>query len=164
LAIRARILAHAEGGSSVVLAGRSWWSELLAKPARSEADRDYHALGRGQVIAYRKPVADPSEFALDVIDIVTHMRRALRIWNAPAAIALATDAPPGKGKALLHVINYGSPIDSESEVQARIQGHFTKATLWRPEAPPLPLKPARRGSTTEIFIQELTRLGVVVFE
>ncbi|MBI2680511.1 MAG: hypothetical protein HYX25_05830 [Candidatus Solibacter usitatus] len=155
-AIRARILAHAEAGSSVILAGRSWWSELLPKPARSEADRDYHALGRGRVIAYRKPVADPSEFALDVIDIVTHKRRAMRIWNAPAAIAFATDAPPGKGKALLHVINYGSPIDSESELQARIQGHFAKplCCVRKPRhsrsSPPAAAQPPKSSSRSSL--------------
>ena len=35
----------------------------------------------------KRPIADPSEFALDVIDIITHKRRAVRTWNAPAVIA-----------------------------------------------------------------------------
>ena len=47
-------------------------------------------------------------------------------------IALAT------GGTVLHLINYGSPIDME--VQARVQGHFTKATLMRPDADPMSLQ------------------------
>ena len=83
---------------------------------------------KGQVVAYKRPVADPSEFALDVIDIITHRKRAVRTWNAPAVIALAT------GEKLVHLVNYGSPIDMD--VQTRVQGHFTKATLMRPDADP----------------------------
>jgi hypothetical protein len=107
------------------------------------------------VVAYRDAIADPSEFALDVIDVVTHRRRAARLWNAPAAIVTAT------GKGLLHCVNYGSP--ARSEVQARIHGAFTRATLLRPDGPPADLKAARRGSTTEVMIPSLSRLAVVVF-
>jgi hypothetical protein len=51
----------------------------------------------------------------------------------------------------------------DSDFPARVQGHFSRATLVRPEAAPLTLKTARRGSTTEVFVPELLRLGVVVF-
>jgi len=157
--IRKRILAHAQAGASVVTAAaprNAWWTEAALKPIRSEPDRDFYALGRGQVVAYKNPVADPSEFALDVIDVLTHKRRAVRVWNAPAVIALAT-------QGVLHAVNYGAPIDKENELQARIQGIFTKATLLRPEAEPLELKPARRGATTEVILPEVNRLAVVVF-
>jgi hypothetical protein len=75
-------------------------------------------------------------------------------------IALANTSPR-PGERLLHLINYGSPIDVE--LQARIQGHFTKAMLLRPEAEAVPLQTAKRGTTTEVFVPELRRLGVVVF-
>ena len=158
-----RILAHAEAGSAVIAAttpSQQWWKTSGLKQIRSEQDRDYFQLGRGQVLAYRRPVADPSEFALDVIDAITHKRRAVRLWNAPAVIALATLSPRA-GERLVHLINYGSPIDMD--VQARVQGHFAKATLLRPDAEPLPLQTAKRGSMTEVQVPELRRLGVVVF-
>ena len=150
-------MAHADaaGGIVIVASGQPWWRVAGLKQVRSEKDREYYALGKGQVVAYRRPIADPSEFALDVIDIITHKRRAVRIWNAPAVIALAT------GGRLLHLINYGSPIDMD--VQARIQGHFTKATLMRPDAAPVSLAPAKRGTMTEVQVPALKRLGVVVF-
>jgi len=161
--VRARILAHAEAGAAVVTdtAGTSpWWRDPRLKAVKTQQDREFFGLGKGQVVAYKKRIVDPSEFALDVIDIVTHPRRAVRLWNAPAVIPLAT-AGRSEGEALLIAVNYGSPI--ESEIQARIQGVFAKATLLRPEAAPLDLKPARRGSTTEVYLPELVRLGVVVF-
>lgn len=152
--VRDRILEHAARGASVVVNG-DWWRNSKLKPVRSQEDREFFSLGAGQVVAYRDAIADPSEFALDVIDVVTHRRRAARLWNAPAAIVTAT------GKGLLHCVNYGSP--ARSEVQARIHGAFTRATLLRPDGPPADLKAARRGSTTEVMIPSLSRLAVVVF-
>lgn len=164
---RSRILANTEAGCAVITDAPgedAWWRTSGLKLVRSQEDRDFYSLGPGQIVAYKEPVSDPSEFALDVIDIVTHKRRAVRLWNAPAVVALATFCPrtgPVRGAALLHAVNYGSPIDTD--VQARIQGVFTKATLLRPDADPLPLKPAKRGTTTEVMLPELRRLGVVVF-
>jgi hypothetical protein len=158
-----RILAHVDAGTTLVVATmptQQWWKVAGLKQSREEKDRDYFALGKGQMVAYRRPIVEPSEFALDVIDIITHKRRAVRLWNAPAVIALAT-ASPRPGERLMHLINYGSPIDSD--VQARVQGHFSKATLLRPDGEAVVLKPAKRGTTTEVEVPELRRLGVVVF-
>jgi hypothetical protein len=158
-----KILAHAEAGAIVVAAtppGQQWWRNDSVKPLRSETDRDWFALGKGRLVAYKRPIADPSEFALDVIDVVTHKSRAVRLWNAPAVIALVT-ASPRPGERLMHLINYGSPIDIDT--QARIQGHYTKAMLIRPDAEPVSLQAARRGTMTEVQVPSLLRLGVVVF-
>ncbi|MCX6588254.1 MAG: hypothetical protein NTX13_16940 [Acidobacteria bacterium] len=134
---------HAAAGATVVIdsAPAAGWN---------------YGLGRGQVVAYHKRVQDPSEFALDCIDLVTHKRRAARLWNAPSAIPLATAG------GLLHVIQYGSPI--EVEIQARVQGLYRSATLLRPEGPPLALKLYRRGTMSEVFPPSIQRLGVVQFE
>ncbi|MFN7993513.1 MAG: hypothetical protein U0Q18_07925 [Bryobacteraceae bacterium] len=153
--VRNRIMAHAEFGASVVVNGEWWRNSSLVK-AGSQEDRDVYRLGRGQIVAYRQNIDDPSEFALDVIDILTHKLRPVRLWNAGTVIALAT------GKGLLPCVNYGSP--TREDIQARIQGSFAKATLVRPEAAPLLLKTARRGTTTEVMIPELRRLGILVFE
>lgn len=157
-----RLAAYAEAGGTMIAAAspsQQWWKMAGLKQLRREKDRDFYTLGRGQVVAYRRSIADPSEFALDVIDLITHRKRALRLWNAPGVIGLATDSPR-RGERLLHLINYGSPIDME--VQARVQGHFTKATLIRPEDAAVPLQPATRGAMTEVQVPRLNRLGVVV--
>lgn len=158
-----RILAHAEAGAAVIVAAspsQPWWRTEALKLVREEPDRTFYSVGKGRLVAYKRAVADPSEFALDVIDVVTHKRRPVRLWNAPAVIALFT---MGRGPAerLLHLLNYGSPIDAE--LQARVQGHFAQATLLRPDSSPINLHTARRGATTEVFVPELKRLGVVVF-
>lgn len=131
-----------------------------AKLIRQEADRSFYSLGSGKVVAYNRRIADPSEFAMDVIDLITHKRRATRLWNVLSAIPLAT-AGERAGEALLHIVNYGSP--ATEEFQAHIQGHFSKATLLSPEKTPMPLKTVRRGSSTEVFVPSLRRLAVVRF-
>jgi hypothetical protein len=157
-----RILAHAQAGATVLTDAKL--PQVSLKLSRGEPDRNFYTLGKGRLIAYKEAVADPSEFALDAIDAVTHRRRAARLWNAPAAVLIASACPensPVRGRALLLAINYGE--QAAVDFPARIQGHFGTATLLRPEAPPAPLKTARRGSMTEVFFPELNRLGVVVF-
>jgi hypothetical protein len=127
---------------------------------REEADRVFCRMGKGTVVAYRRPIVDPSEFAMDVIDLITHRRRATRLWNALSAIPLATEGER-KGEALLHVVNYGSP--AREEIQAHIQGHFSKAMLLSPEKAPVALKTVRRGPSTEVFLPTLERVAVVRF-
>ena len=163
--IRKRILSHAEAGTSLLVDApgeNAWWRDPRLKRVRSQEDRDFYSLGRGQVVAYREAISDPGEFSFDVIDVVTQKRRAARLWNAPTVIALATACPPGsnRGRALLHLINYGSRLSSE--ILAGIQGWYPRASLLRPEAPALSLPTAKRGTTTEVSIPELGRVGVLV--
>jgi len=122
---------------------------------KTDPDRRVFNLGQGQVVAYNRRIQDPSEFALDVIDLVTHRRRAARLWNAQAAIPLATEG------GLLHILHYGST--PAEEMQARVKGVYSAATLLRPEAPPLELKVYKRGETTEVFPPSIRHVGVVAF-
>lgn len=150
---------HAEAGSTVVIdstaAIRPTW-----KRTKEEQDRDFFELGRGRVIAYKKRVADPSEFALDLIDLVGHRMRTARNWNARSSVVFAT-AGPGTGEALLTVVNYGDA--QRDEVQTRIHGQYSQATLLRPESAPVTLKTAPRGLATEVFLPGLERVAVIRF-
>ena len=130
------------------------------KVHKKNPDRTFYSLGDGFVVAYHKRITDPSEFALDVLDLVTHRRRAARLWNALAAIPLAVS--PGRGRLLLHVVNYGSPIDAD--VQARVHGHFPRALLHAPglEKPSV-LKVSKRGTMSEVFLPELNRVATIEF-
>ena len=164
---RKRILAHAEAGATVVAdepGGRAWWRVPGLKSLPSDPDRDFYSLGKGRVVAYKQPVDDPGELALDLIDIVGQKRRAARLWNCRAGVVLATLAHQSgrvTGRAALHITNYGQPADLP--VLARIQGIFSRATLLRPEAGPLQLRVARRGSGSEVSIPQIGRLATVVF-
>lgn len=148
---------HAAAGTTVVTDAPTQASWRLIKADR---DRDFFAVGKGQVVAYHRRIADPSEFALDVIDIVTHRRRAARLWNAPAAIAVAAEGP-SPWEALLYVVNYGAPV--EGEVQARIQGRYSRALLLRPGAAPAELKVYHRNTMTEVFLGDVKIVAVVRF-
>jgi hypothetical protein len=133
---------------------QAWWRAAGLKHQREDPERDYYSLGKGQIVAYKEPVIDPSELALDMIDYVTQKRRAARIFNCNAAVVMA-------GDAVLYLVNYGRAQDLP--VLARIQGSFTKATLLRPEAPPQPVKVSRRGSSSEATLPGLDRAAAVVF-
>jgi hypothetical protein len=143
---------HAAAGAIVVIdsaPSKAW------KAVKKDTDRTIFSHGKGQIVAYHKRIQDPSEFALDCIDLLTHRRRAARLWNAPSAIPVATAG------GLLHIIQYGGPVTAE--IQARVQGIYKTATLLRPEAPPLPLKIFHRAGTTEVFPPAINRLAVVQF-
>jgi hypothetical protein len=154
---RRRILANAEAGTTLVVDApgeQAWWRATGLKHLREDEERDYYSLGKGQIVAYKEPVLDPSELALDMIDYVTQKRRAARVFNCNAAVVMA-------GQAVLYIVNYGRPQDLP--VLARIQGSFTKAMLLRPEAPPESVKVSRRGSSSEATLPSMERVAAVVF-
>ena len=155
----ARMLEHVTvGGISLVTddaAPNAWWRSPQLKVVKTQSDRVFYALGKGSIVAYNRKIADPSEHAFDVIDVVGHARRAVRIWNANAAIAISS---PG----LVNLLNYSGRVRG-SDTQVRIQGVYKTATLLRPGNEPLKLEAARRGTTTEVFVPELGFAGTVVF-
>ena len=154
---RRRILANTEAGTTLVVdapGDQAWWRVPALKHLRQDAERDYYSVGKGQVVAYKEPVLDPSELALDMIDYVTQGRRTARVFNCNAAVVMA-------GAAVLYIVNYGRPQDLP--VLARIQGSFSKATLLRPESPPLPVKVSRRGTSSEATLPNLERVAALVF-
>jgi hypothetical protein len=163
-AARKQILANAAAGSAVIVEGepdKAWWRTPGLKHVRSDAEREFYSLGKGQVVAYKKEVEDPGSFALDVIDIVTQKRRPARLWNCNAGIAIASLAPGGRG-AVLNAVNYSRPQDLP--VLARVQGNYERATLLQPEAEKRSLEVHRRGTASEVSIPFVGRVGTVVFE
>ncbi|MGO9895021.1 MAG: hypothetical protein ACLPX8_12505 [Bryobacteraceae bacterium] len=155
--VRRRILANAEAGTTLVVdapGDQAWWRAAGLTYLREDPDRKYYSLGKGQVVAYKEPVLDPSDLALDMIDYVTQSRRAARVFNCNAAVVMA-------GAAVLYIINYGRPRDLP--VLARIQGSFTKAMLLRPEAPPQAVKVSRRGTSSEVTLPQLECAAAVIF-
>ena len=164
---RNRILAAAQAGGTVVVegpAGKAWWRTSALKPVQSDPDRDFYALGRGRLIAYKARITDPGDVALDLIDFITQKRRTVRIWNCGAGQARAAFLPAGAaipGKAVLHLVNYSRP--AEMPVLARIQGEYSKATALGPDLDPTPVPVARRGSGSEVTLPRVGRAVSVVF-
>lgn len=162
--VRARILAHAAAGCTVVTDAHgedAWWRSDSCKLERDFEDRQFYALGHGRVVAYKDEIQDPGDFALDVLDLAGK-ERALRLWDNGAVIALATAGPAGgPAKAVLCAVNYGHPINGG--LMAQIHGPYAEATLLRPEAKPLKLRVARRGPNSEVVLPQLGLLAAVVF-
>ena len=159
----ARMLDHVSiGGVTAVTDDASpnaWWRspKQQLKVVKTQSDRVFYSLGKGTIVAYNRKIVDPSEHALDVIDIIGHPRRAVRIWNANSTIAVSS---PG----IVHLLNYsGRGRGRGSNTQVRIQGVYKNATLLRPESEPLKLEASRRGTTTEVFVPDVVFVGTVVF-
>ncbi len=165
--VRSRILAHATAGATIVAdepGDKAWWRVSGMKLLDSYPDREDYSYGKGRIVAYREPVSDPGEFALDLIDYATQKRRPARVFNSQAGLVLATSAPktgPVTGTAALHLINYSQP--TEQQILAQIQRNFTSATLLRPEAASVPLKISPRGTASEVALPGLGRVATVVF-
>ncbi len=154
---RRKILANAQAGTIVVVdasGDQAWWRAPGLKPLKSDEERNYYSLGKGQVVAYKEPVLDPSDMALDMIDYVKQSGRATRVFNCNAAVAMA-------GQSVLYLVNYGRPQDLP--VLARIQGSFTKATLLQPGSAPTTVKVSKRGTSSEATLPKLDRMAAVVF-
>lgn len=155
---KATILAHAQAGATVVV-DADWWQTPAAKSTKQEVDREFFSLGKGQVVAYRKRIAEPSEFALDVIDLVTHRQRAVRLWNAPAI--LATAGPGPRDGAIVNLLNYG--VSWPEEIQVHVLGTYAKAQVYVPGAMPVSLPVKRRAAMTEVFVPKLERACTIEF-
>ncbi|MCS7024115.1 MAG: hypothetical protein NZV14_04905 [Bryobacteraceae bacterium] len=157
--VPATVYDHARAGSTVVIDSPpdpSW------KLIKQESDRRFFSLGKGQVVAYQERIVDPSEYALDLNDLVSYRRRPVRIWNALAAIVVATEGVHPR-ESVAYLINYGAKV--EQEVQLRIQGHFARAELLRPEdSAPRSLKISKRGTMSEVFLPDLLRVAIIRFE
>jgi hypothetical protein len=162
---RKRVLDFARAGGLLLAApaegAPAWWLADDARKTRADEDRDWYALGQGMLIAYREPVLDPHEFALDVIDAVGIRTRDLRVWTTGTAIGLLKR--PAAGRLILVLINYGSSL--RDYIPVRVEGRFSQATLDEPGAAAAqPLKVAKRASGTEIVIDRLSRVAVAVLE
>lgn len=160
-AVRTRLLAHARAGAQLVVdapGDKAWWRETGMKQSREQKDRTFYSLGKGFVVAYKDPVADPSEFALDVIDLVTYRHRPVRAWNAGTTVYMASRRGV---ESVATLLNYGR--SRTFDLQLRIQGHFRTAKLYAPDLETRTIETRKRESMTEVFLPELGRMGVVVF-
>jgi hypothetical protein len=160
-ALATKLLAHARAGAFLVVDARGespWWRVAGLKETKVQADRTFYGLGKGTVVAYTKAIANPSEFALDVIDLTTYRNRAIRAWGAGTVIYTASRRG---NESIATLMNYGR--SKIFDLQMRIRGRYTTAVLHTPEAEPKPLEARGRESMTEVFLPEMGRMGVVVF-
>ena len=136
-----------------------WWLWSEAVKTRSDRDRDHYEFGNGRIVAYHEPILDPSEFALDVIDLVGVGTRDLRLWNALTVVGLARGEARSR-KAVMILINYDeAPV--EREFPARMEGVFRRATIMEPGREPRGLQAAKRGESTEVSVDGFGRIALI---
>jgi len=148
------VYALAQAGATVVVDATAGALPAGLKVTKEEADRVTYAAGQGTVVAYRKRIADPSEFALDVLDQLGYRRRPVRLWNASSAVPLFQQGN------VLALLQYGAPV---SEMQVRVLGHFKSARLLRPESAPVNLEVKLRGTMSEVFPGTIRRVALLEF-
>lgn len=156
------LLAHANAGSIVIVDGgnaSSWWKARGLSAGRQFEDRAFYSLGAGQVLVYKELIVDPGDFALDVLDLAAN-RRPVRLWDASAVIAIASQAS-ARDNLVLRLINYGAP--TRGDMMAQVRGSYSSATLLRPDQPPVTLRTCRRGRNTDVLLPGFRRLALVVF-
>jgi hypothetical protein len=147
------------GGKLFVSGEKPWWLGGGARKSRSDDDGDLYAAGQGEVFAYRSAVADPSEFALDVIDAINQKNLDLRLWTAESV--LGTLHRSAEGKLVLALVNYGSPLDRDFLVYVR--GRFRSAEFLEPASDAArPLQLTRRPQGVEINLRRLSRIALIV--
>jgi len=156
------LLAHAKAGASLVIDGgdaSSWWKAPGLRAARQFEDRGFYTLGAGRILVYKELIVDPGDFALDVLDHAAG-RRPVRLWDAPAVVAMASQADT-RANLILRLVNYGSP--TRGDVMAQVRGIYNSATLLRPDQPSVALRTCRRGENTDVLVPGFRRLALVVF-
>lgn len=151
--VQAKLKARAAGGSTVAVApgaegGQIWWKEWMKEKRPARAAFSLYGLGKGHVAAYADPVIDPSEFALDLMEMPGMAVRPLRLWNAGAVLGMVRQA--GAGRWLVTLVNYGSP--KRDITMMRVAGHWAGAVALRPGMEAKPLETRRRGATTEVDV------------
>ena len=160
-ATRTKLLAHARAGALLVVdaqGDKAWWRDAAMKPGKEQTDRKFYTLGKGSIVAYSEEVANPSEFALDVIDLVTYRNRPVRAWGAGNVVYTASRRG---AESIATLMNYGR--SKMYDVQVRIRGRYKSAVLHTPEGGPKTLEARGREAMTEVFLPEMGRMGVVVF-
>ena len=159
---RRRLFGYVQAGGLLVVSPRDretpkWWLAEGTEKTRSDNDRDHYTLGNGRVVAYHDPVLDPSEFALDVIDLVGVQTRDVRLWNAPTVVGSAVEA--GRSAAQVHLVNYDTPIDRG--FPTRVDGVFRRATVLEPNGEERRLKAVKRGEATEVWVDRIGRFALI---
>lgn len=157
-----RIFGYVQAGGLLVTApggveSPKWWLAEGASKTRSDRDRDHFSLGNGRIVAYHDPILDPSEFALDVVDLIGVQTRDVRLWNAPTVVGSAFQA--GRSAAQVHLVNYDTPLDQG--FPTRVDGVFRRATVYEPDGEVRSLKAVKRGEATEIWVDRIGRFALI---
>jgi hypothetical protein len=164
-----RLLAFVKAGGTLLVApengaGKPWWNGRAGKPIREEDSRTTHELGKGRLVAYREPVVDAYEFALDVLEALGWKSRDLRLWNADTVVGLVRRYGGG---LTLELLDYGTRWrrNQEPDLLVEVHGAFPQAVLEAPELDaPVRLDVRVRQGRTEFEMRDLRHFVTIRLE
>lgn len=164
-----RLLAYVKAGGTLLAAPeagaeRPWWHGRSGKAVREEEARITCELGKGRLIAYREPVVDAYEFALDVLEALGWKTRDLRLWNADTVVGLLRRHGGGLS---LELIDYGTRWrrNQEPDLLVEVHGAYRHAFLEAPELKaPVKLDARVRRDRTEFEMRDLRHFVTIRLE
>lgn len=164
-----RLLAYVKAGGALLAAPeagveRPWWHGRSGKAVREEEGRIICELGTGRLIAYREPVVDAYEFALDVLEALGWKTRDLRLWNADTVVGLLRRHGGGLS---LELIDYGTRWrrNQEPDLLVEVHGAYRSALLEAPELKaPVRLDARVRRDRTEFELRDLRHFVTIQLE
>jgi hypothetical protein len=124
---------------------------------------------------WKFPSLRPDQIALDTADLETldeiwkelnaltgRKNLGARLFNVSSMLSNLLESPDGK-QVILHLVNYSDfPIEN---ITAHVLGHFRKATLLQPGAPPKPLELYNvDDEATGVDIPSVGPLATIVLE
>jgi len=141
----------AQGG--IVIAGPSWGDAPKNEPYAEIA------LSKGRLVVYKDDPPDPDAVARDLKDLLSPEQIGITVFNTPSVLTYASTGESGKC-LLVQLLNYSSyPVEA---VTVRVNGNFTSARWYVPDATPVDLSVKKAGGRTEVYIPKLAVWGGVV--
>jgi hypothetical protein len=116
-------------GGTVVLIGQAgnfpWHS---APQVKQNSEVSVYATGKGRVLEFSAPIADPDSFARDIWRLLEEPERTLSLWNA--LTVLGDDQTEGASSAQIDLVNYSA---QPTRVQVQVKGTFSHIRYETPE-------------------------------
>ena len=153
-----RISGFASRGATVVLVGAQgnfpWHS---SQPVQLNEHTNSYALGKGKILEFSEPVADPEIFAQDIRRLLGH-NALMSLWNGLTTIAVPY-RDRGGTLTTLELVNYAAePL----RVQVQVKGSFASVRYESPEQGCCEsLEVVKHGGFTEFVVPDLRITGRV---
>src|SRR5579885_2136650 len=151
---RQKLTGFAENGG-LVMVGPSW------KPVQVKENQEYalEPCGKGRLAIYKEEAPDPQALSHELPHLLGRENLGVRLFNVASVITyLSTDGR----QLLLQLVNYSSyPIES---VTVEVNGSYSRARYYSPEAPAASLPLESSGGGIEITIPEVGIYGALLLD
>ncbi|MEO8663394.1 MAG: hypothetical protein ABI693_33365 [Bryobacteraceae bacterium] len=144
---------------------QKWWETAAPRQLRTQGSSTAYAAGKGEVYVYPEPVSDPSEFALDLMEVAGADNvegiglRGLdfRVWNTGVVLGTLYQNP---GEKIVLLTSYGS--EQDYDLLLSVRGEFSAASYEDTYTNgPRALTVMQRPGRVELDLKTVRRLGIV---